>query len=189
MKRWSLIIAVFLLSYLPIQAQSVLLMATKSGNDVILSWSGGTGPYTVVSARHPSMTIRTRILASTSGTTYTDTGAASVTPRLVFYVVSDSTAPTVTITNILPNFSSSHLSLCVSGTSSSVNTVQAVYCNSLLATGTSIWTTCNPGYRVPLAVPFDPLVNSGSTFQSGQRQWTYGEIGVLPIYSGSLQAP
>ncbi len=160
MKR--ILVALLILAALPAAAQTVSLTVTKSGSDVVLTWTGGTGPYVIAESRHPSMSVRAQLVGTTSGTTITDTGGAAVMSRLIFYVVSDSTAPTVAVTGVSPNFSRSHPFVCASGTSASAtSTVTAVYCNSILATGTTTWTTCNPGYGVPIAVPFDQPAGLG----------------------------
>lgn len=165
MKRLGIVLLAFCLG-LAASAQAVSLTVTKSGSDVVLTWTGGTPPYSVVKSHSPTMSIRSQLVATTSGTTATDTGGASVSPPLVYYRVSDSTAPTVTVTSVQPGFSVIHPFICASGTATSpASTIVAVYANALLAAGTTIWTTCDgTHFGAPLAVPSDPVIGIGRLF-------------------------
>ena len=78
----------------------VTLNANKSGSDIVLSWSGGTGPYDVIRSSSPRMSANTAVLASSvGGPSFTNTGAAADTVGLFTYVVSDVSAkPSLNIT-------------------------------------------------------------------------------------------
>src|SRR5438093_1056399 len=73
------------------QAQ-VSLMVDKSGDnqDVILSWTGGSGLYDVVRSTSPKMGANTTFRAlSILGSEFTDSGAAGDGTALYCYLVSD----------------------------------------------------------------------------------------------------
>jgi hypothetical protein len=179
-----LLVLVLALTSVVAMAQGVSLTVTKNGNDVVLNWTGGTGPYTVVKSRHPSMSIRTQLLGTPSGTTLTDTNGALAKSPVIYYIVSDSSAPTVTITSVTPDFVAHHPGLCVSGTSSSPSsTVSAVYCNSITANGTTSWATCWTGhYGVPVPVPFDTVIGGGRLFIQASCVDLFGNWGFSTLF-------
>ena len=70
----------------------VSLTVNKSGNDVVLAWSGGSGTYDVVRSSAYRMSANTSILkAATTTSGLTDTGALVLdhNPPLYCYVIAD----------------------------------------------------------------------------------------------------
>lgn len=151
MKRMLWILLLWLLA-LPLAAQ-VSLTVTKSGSDVVLTWTGGTGPYEVIRSSSPTMTARTATVASGATSPVSDTGGMTRGAFIEYYQVSDSTAPTVAITTPADAFSSSLPCVCATGTASADAVV--VYVNGATATGTTSWSSCADTTGVPLAVQSD----------------------------------
>ena len=71
---------------------------TRSGADLLLSWSGGTGPYDIVRAVSPLGANAVLLADDLGGHTYTVVGGASGGAQLYFYLASDVSAqPTLQI--------------------------------------------------------------------------------------------
>ncbi len=92
----------FLTALCPVAAQVSLTMS-KSGSDVVLSWSGGSGPYDVIRSTAFRMSADTQLLATGStGAGFTDTDALVSTqnPPLYCYIITDVAArPALNITS------------------------------------------------------------------------------------------
>ncbi len=150
-KQAVLILGAVLTLALPALAQSVSLTVEKSGADVVLTFSGGVSPYTVIRSDTPEMTTRTIAFTDTTSPV-TDPGAVTDGARIHFYQVSETGGPTVSITTPGPGFTADRPCHCVYGTST--NAV-AVYCDTHLAVGLDTWVACRNGTGVPLAVQAD----------------------------------
>lgn len=157
MRKWLVCVAV-LVAALPCVAQTVSLTVEKSGSDVVLTWTGGVGPYTVLRSSHPTMTARTFTVTGTASPV-TDVGGATRGVRIEYYQVSDSTAPTVTITSPPNGFASTKPCICAAGAASA--DALHVYVNTFEADGTTTWTSCPDTTGVPLAVRSDTRRGGG----------------------------
>lgn len=91
----------FSLSLSAIAFGQVSLSVTKSGSDVVLSWSGGGGTYDVLRSTSPTFGSSATALASNaSASGWTDAGAASGGSILFTYVVTDvANRPAINITS------------------------------------------------------------------------------------------
>jgi hypothetical protein len=185
MKR--LILTLAILAVLPVAAQVTDLKVTKSGSDVILTWTTGTGPFTIIRSDMPQMTTRTVTLAG-AASPYSAQGDKADGARLHCYIVDDSsTTPSVMITTPPPNFVSPVPCICASGTASA--SAVATYCNTQYTTGTpQNWTACQQGYGVPLPVTADPHQGNAVTVTAacvdGNSNWAY--VTVSGTYTGNI---
>jgi len=126
-------------AYSSAEAQ-VSLLVSKSGGNVMLSWSNGAGPYDVYRSTTPTFGPEYSALATgTTATGQTDFGAASSPTKLYCYVVSDIPArPAIDITspcNTPPggppcSYSAATASQTISGTTNA----SVVYVNGVRAT-------------------------------------------------------
>jgi hypothetical protein len=168
-----LILALALLCALPLTAQTVALTVTKSGSDVALTWTGGAGPYEAIRSDSPSMTTRTISYKGLSSPK-TFTGDAADGAFVHYYIISDSTAPTVAIATPPPAFAAAAPCICATGTSTGAT---AVYCDTHTATGTTTWAACADTTGVPLAVQADPhqsnaiVVTAAAVDANGNWAW------------------
>ena len=183
MKR--LLIAALAFLAIPALAQ-VTLTVTKSGSDVVLTFSGGTGPYTVIRAAHPTMTERLATVATGASSPVTDTGGKTRGNRIEYYQVSDSTAPTVAITTPTSSFTSANPCICSTGTASAGATV--VYVNSHQATGTTTWSECADTTGAPIAVQADPKQSSQVVVTAAcvDASLNWGTASVSGSYTGTI---
>jgi len=118
----------------------VLLTAQKIGADVQLLWLNGSGSYDVIRSTSPTMTANTSVLAeATNATSYLDSGAASSSTILYYYIIADvANKPLLNITSPcdtppggpLCNFETNNRKEDVSGSFSGA--VQ-IYVNDVLA--------------------------------------------------------
>ena len=183
--RRLLVLAIALLA-LSSWATNPDLRVTKSGSNVILTWSGGTGPFVVLRSDHPSMTIRTVTLTGTTSPV-TATGDKTDGAKLHCYIITDTSpaTPTVALTTPAASFTSAAPCICASGTSTDAS---AVYCNTHAATGTTSWTACQNSLGVPLAVAADPhqssavVVTAAAVDAAGN--WVY--VSVSGTYTGTI---
>jgi hypothetical protein len=152
--RRLLTLALVLLA-LPAMGQTALTV-TISGSDVVLTWTGGTGPYTVIRSASPSMTTRNATLAGTTSPA-TDTGGATRGNVVEYYQVSEAARPTVTIATPSAAFTATAPCICATGTSTGAT---AVYCDTHTATGTTTWVACSDSTGPPVAVQADPKQSS-----------------------------
>ena len=172
MKR--LICLILCLAALPLAAQT--LTVTKSGSNVVLTWSGGSGPFTVIRSDSPSMTTRTETLTG-STSPVTDTGAKTDGAKLHCYVISDP-GPTVAIAAPAPGHGP--LLLRTGAT--------VVYCDTHTATGTTTWAACSDSTGPPIAVQADPkqgnaiVITAAAVDASGN--WAYATV--TGSYAGTI---
>jgi hypothetical protein len=168
-----LLFALALLGTLPLVAQTVALTVTKSGSDVVLTWTGGTGPFEAIRSDSPSMTTRTLSYKDASSPK-TFAGDASDGAFIHYYVVSDSTAPTLAIATPVPAFTAAAPCICATGTSTGAT---AVYVDTHAATGTATWAACADTTGVPLAIQADPkqsgtiVITASAVDANGNWAW------------------
>jgi hypothetical protein len=125
----------------------VSVTLAKSGADVVLTWSGGTGPYSVLRAATPDMTSGLATLTTDGVSPFTD----SAPPTPSWYIVNDADAPTVTVTTPGPGFESGTPCVCVEGAAS--ESLARAYVNGVSASVLGpAWTACPDGTGVPLAI-------------------------------------
>ena len=109
------------------------LTCTKSGNDVVLNWSGGTSPFDAIKDTVPYFSGNPdMLLTGSSNTTFTDSGALTNGITVEFYTVADATKPTINITGTTPSSPTSARTVQVNGTYTnatyvSVNTLPATF--------------------------------------------------------------
>lgn len=150
MRAFKLIVLMAVAILLGLEASAQTLTVEKSGNDVVLSWTGGTGPFMAFKARCARMSCRRVIVANPATSPTADTGAAVDGVKIWFYQVTPA-GPTITVTTPTANFESAVPCVSASGTAPSA---VAVYVNGYSATlDGSSWSLA----AVPLAVGGDPL--------------------------------
>lgn len=146
-----LIIGFVCLLTLPLLAQTVNLTVTKSGDDVVLTYTGGSGPYIAVKARRPAMGTRRIVIDASATSATTDTGAAADGLHIWYYQVSEATGPSITVSSPSADFASPTPCTDVTGTMTGAT---HVYVNGVEATiNGSDWTAT----AVPLCISGDPL--------------------------------
>lgn len=125
----------------------VTMTLSKSGGDVVLTWAGGAGPYTVTRATHPNMLVDRTTLTTLGTSPYTDVAP----PANSYYIVSDAGAPSVTVVTPSAGFASPAPCICAAGTAS--ETLKRVYANGAAGTvAGATWEVCPHGTGVPLAI-------------------------------------
>ena len=178
------LVAALLLVALPVLAQADLRV-TKSGSNVVLTWTGGTGPFSIMRSDSPSMTTRTITVTGTTSPV-TDTGAKTDGAKIHYYVISEP-GPTVAIATPAPAFTATAPCYCATGTSTGAT---AVYCDTHTATGTTTWAACSDSTGPPIAVQADPkqgsaiVITAAAVDASGN--WTYATV--TGSYTGSITA-
>ena len=182
-----LMVLVLALISLPTLAQTVSLTVTKSGADVVLTWTGGTGPYQVLRSSSPSMSIRTAVVADAATSPTTDAGGATRGASVEYYQVSEAARPTVAIATPAPGFTATGPCLCATGTSTSAT---AIYVNSTTATGTTTWAACPNTTGVPLAVQGDPRQSAAVviTASASDTNGNWASTAISGTYTGTITA-
>lgn len=167
------------------QAQ-IDMTLSKSGSDLVISWTGGTGPFAVIRSDSPSMTTRTVTLAANATSPITDAGAlADGAQRHYYAVVETSAAPSVAVDSPAAGYTSQTPCKCASGTSTGAT---HVYVNTIEATGTDTWTACPDNTGVPLAVQSDTRRGGGvaiiASAVNASGDWSY--VVVAGSYTGTI---
>lgn len=132
------------------------LTVTKSGSDVILTWTGGTEPFSVIRCRQPQMSTRCTVLSADAESPYTCTGDVADGVRLEFYQVQGDGKPTVAITTPSADFTAPYPCASVSGTHTGAVHIYVNGREATIAGGT--WSIAS----APLAISADPTVNAGT---------------------------
>ena len=171
-KRMLIFLAVLLA--FPVLAQEITLTVTKSGSDVVLTWTGGSAPYGAYKSRRPRMTGRTAAIAYPATSPTTDAGAVTDGIKIWFYQVC-SPGPTITVTTPQPDFTSATPCVSASGTAP---TAVHVYVNSTEATldEEGNWSLST----VPLAIAADPLRSNKTpvlvSAVDANGNWSFEEV-------------
>lgn len=154
MKR--LLLSALLLLSVSAYGQALTVTKSVDGADVILTWTGGTGPFTVIRCRQPQMATRCEVLSADAESPYTCTGNGSDGVRLEFYQVQGTGKPVVAITTPTANFTNATPCIAVSGTHTGA---AHVYVNGQEATiNGATWSIAS----APLAISADPTTNGGT---------------------------
>jgi hypothetical protein len=178
------LVAILLCLAVPVVAQTVALTVTLSGSDVVLTWTGGTGPFEVIRSDSPSMTTRNYGVKDISSPR-SMTGDAADGAVVHYYIISDSTAPTVAIATPSADFTATMPCYCATGTSTGAT---EVYCDTHSATGTTTWAACSDSTGPPIAVQADPkqssaiVVTASAVDASGN--WAYATV--TGSYTGTI---